>query len=246
MSLVERIYLELREGIVDGRYSPGQKLKAEHIAAHYEVSGGTVREALNRLLSDDLAVVTKGRGFRVAPFSVEDLTDITQARLTVEVECVRDAVRHGDEDWEMSVVGAFHHLAKLKPQADGTMDTRELDRRNRRFHERLIAGCRSPTLIAFQHQLFTRHYRYRRVALRDDVIVEQARRDHQALLATVTQRQAAAAAKIIRRHILRTQEAAEALVRAFEAGSQSRKSRVRPAAGAPVVSRRAPDNTKDR
>jgi DNA-binding GntR family transcriptional regulator len=97
-------------------------------------------------------------------------------------------------------------------------------------------------LIAFQHQLFTRHYRYRRVALRDDVIVEQARRDHEALLAAVTQRQPAAAAKIIRRHILRTQEAAEALVRAFEAGSRSRKSRVRPAAGAKL----GRTNAKDR
>ncbi len=226
MGLVERIYLDLREGIADGRHPPDQKLKAEHIAAHYDVSGGTVREALHRLLADDLVVVTKGRGFRVAPFSVDDLNDITQSRLVVEVECVRDAVRYGDENWEMRVVGAYHHLSKLKPQGpDLKIDRRELDLRNRHFHDSLVSGCRSPTLIAFYRQLFTRHYRYRRIALQDDVIVRDAYHDHKALLTAATARDADAAANITRSHILRTQNAAIALVRAFKMQSESHKAR---------------------
>ncbi len=225
MSLTEQIYVDLRSAIAEGRYAPGQKLKAEHIAKQLDVSGGTVREALNRLLSDGLVEVADRRGFTVAPFSVDDLRDITRARLLIEVECVRDAVAHGDDRWEASVVAAYHHLEMLARQRGGTDDWHELELRNRAFHAALVSGCQSPSLIGFHHQLFTRHYRYRRYALQDRGIVSGARKDHAALLRAVTERNVETATEIIRAHILRTQESSEALVAAFVSeSSMTRKS----------------------
>lgn len=228
MSRIQQIYLDLRSAIAEGRYAPGQKLKAEHIAEQLDVSGGTVREALNRLLSDGLVEVADRRGFTVTPFSVADLRDITRARLLIEVECVRDAVANGDDRWEASVVAAYHHLDMLARQRGGADDWHELEIRNRAFHTALVSGCGSPTLVGFYHQLFTRHYRYRRYALQNRGIVAGARKDHTALLRAVTERDVEAATDIIKGHILRTQDSSEALIAAFadEAARKGMKSQV--------------------
>ncbi len=217
MTLIETVYEAVREAIVMGRYTPESRLKAEHIKDEYGVSGTIVREALNRLISDGLVVASDRRGFSVAPFSAEDLADITEARLVVEVAAVRQSVLHGDDRWEMALVGAHHGLDKQEQAVDPTNETslRALETANRAFHDQLCAACPSPTLVQFYGQLFTRHYRYRRVALREQAILTDARNDHRALLDAALARDVDKAAEIIRAHIVRTRTFSDRLVEAF-------------------------------
>ncbi len=65
-TLVEAAYRSLRRNIIEGRLSPGEKLRIEHIKNDYGVGGATLREALSLLTSDALVVSQGQRGFRVA------------------------------------------------------------------------------------------------------------------------------------------------------------------------------------
>ncbi|MFC3053565.1 GntR family transcriptional regulator [Kordiimonas pumila] len=218
MTLTSKIYDDLSEAILAGQFRPDEKLKAEHIKARFGVSAATVREALNRLLADGLVLVHDRRGFTVAPFSPSDLADIIRSRLLIEVECVADSIKHGDDTWEMNLVAAYHRLGKAEAKADlGDDDSlKAQESANRHFHDCLVSACQSPTLLGFYRNLFARHYRYRRFALRNKIIVSQAAVDHKNLLEAALERDIDKARSIINDHIMRTQVHAEALLEDFE------------------------------
>ncbi|OYV01047.1 MAG: transcriptional regulator, partial [Burkholderiales bacterium PBB5] len=44
-TLIERAYAQLRDDIIEGRLAPDEKLRVEHLKAHYQVGAGTLREA---------------------------------------------------------------------------------------------------------------------------------------------------------------------------------------------------------
>jgi len=142
-TLVESAYRALRRDIIEGRLAPGEKLRVEHLKDNYGVGAGTLREALSLLISDALVVSQGQRGFRVAPVSLEDFEDITQTRVMLECDALRQSIAMGDDAWEASLLAAFHRLAKAEEKRIGSEDREEWEERNRIFHEVLIAACPS-------------------------------------------------------------------------------------------------------
>jgi len=98
-TLIEGAHAQLRDDIIEGLLAPGEKLRVEHLKTHYQVGAGTLREAVTRLVSDALVVAEGQRGFRVAPMTLEDFLDLTQLRLRIELEALRQTIRHGDAAW---------------------------------------------------------------------------------------------------------------------------------------------------
>jgi len=109
-TLIEATYRQLRRDIIEGRLAPGEKLRVEHLKSCYDVSSGTLREALALLISDSLVVAQGQRGFRVAPMSLDDLEDLTRMRILLECEALRESMAQGTDDWEADIVSAFHKL----------------------------------------------------------------------------------------------------------------------------------------
>lgn len=91
-SLADEIADRLREAILQGRFSPGERLREERLAAVLEVSRGPVREALTVLARENLVVVRRNRGTIVAHLTGRDLDEVYSLRLAVEQLAVRWAV----------------------------------------------------------------------------------------------------------------------------------------------------------
>ena len=111
---VEATYRKLHRDIIDGVYEPGTKLRIDHLKSGLQVSGSTIREALTKLISDQLVSVEQQKGFRVSPTSLQDLTDLTYARTILECAAIRNSILHGDEEWEAQLVGIFHRLSRVE------------------------------------------------------------------------------------------------------------------------------------
>ncbi len=77
-------YNSIREGISAGQVKPGEWLRQDDLAQKLGVSQATVREALNRLVSEGLAVHVPHRGIKAVTISVEDLRDIYDMRAVLE------------------------------------------------------------------------------------------------------------------------------------------------------------------
>src|SRR5271165_293869 len=113
-TLIETAYASLRGEILSGALEPGAKLRTEELRARYNISGSTMREALTRLLGEALVTSEGQRGFRVAPASLEDFSDLTEVRKLIETEALRQAIARGDEAWESQIVATFYRLSKVE------------------------------------------------------------------------------------------------------------------------------------
>jgi DNA-binding GntR family transcriptional regulator len=80
----EQVYDVLHESILAGRFSAGEWLRQEDIAARLGVSMTPVREALDLLVSSGLAERVPYRGVRIRNPSVPDILDSYCMRLLLE------------------------------------------------------------------------------------------------------------------------------------------------------------------
>jgi len=166
ISLVERVYVQLRRDIIEGKYPPGSKLRIEQLKKEYGIGGGTCREALT-LLQSDWLVTLFGHGFRVTDVSYEDFVDITNTRLLLEVEALRQSIMVGDEQWEADVVAAFHRLSRADEalSSSNSEAVSNWEQRHKSFHASLISACPSRWTKQFASILYNQAERYRRLML---------------------------------------------------------------------------------
>lgn len=212
-TLVEFVYQRTREDILSGRLQPGAKLKVEALKANYAVGASTMREALSLLVADALVVAEGQRGFRVAPTSVEDLTDVINLRKTLETQALRDSIASGNDQWEAAIVAAFHRLSLTEERIFGqnAQPVQELleewEERNKVFHDTLLDGCQSKWLRHFRNILYQQSERYRRIAFMAHPGPRDVRQEHREIMSATLARDADLACRLTEQHLDRTLEA---------------------------------------
>lgn len=210
-TLVEKAHIALRKNIISGHHRPGEKLRVEHLKQHYGVSSGTLREALTMLTADKLVVVEGQRGFRVVPVSAKDLIDLSRIRILLEKEAIRQAIQHGDEEWEAGVVSSFHILGRAtKAFVDNPKDEKlltEWEKRHRTFHLSLVAGAPSQWTRYFLNTAYQQYQRYRHMFL---AVAEEfckgrdPQAEHAAIVDAALARDGEKAANLIEEHLTRS------------------------------------------
>lgn len=96
-SLRELIAGDLRRRILAKEIQPGERLDIAGIAARFDVSPGSVREAALALETDGLVVVNPRRGITVRVVTAGDLLEIYQVREVIDVAAARLVARSGDD-----------------------------------------------------------------------------------------------------------------------------------------------------
>ncbi|WP_051581415.1 GntR family transcriptional regulator [Pseudonocardia acaciae] len=81
----------VRDGIMQGRYAPGQRLPESDLVSSCRASRGAVRNALAQLENEGIVVREPNRGARVRPISLEEAVEITETRAVVEGLCAAKA-----------------------------------------------------------------------------------------------------------------------------------------------------------
>ncbi|MDB5686049.1 MAG: hypothetical protein JWR77_638 [Rhizorhabdus sp.] len=157
------VYEALRQDILAGRLGPGKKLKVQDLAATLGVSPGAVREALSRLVPEQLVVSRDQRGFTVAPLSIGDLEDLTELRCEIEAIAVRRSIARADVDWEAGLIAAEHRLRGMPPSRPGTEPALNplWVTHHAAFHTALIGACGNRRLLALHARLYEQSERYR-------------------------------------------------------------------------------------
>jgi len=218
-TLASRIEQRLRHDIVTGVLPPGMKLRSEELSARYGAGATPVREALNRLASDGLAVQSDKRGFRVPEVSAEELGDLTLTRCWVQELALKDSIAHGDAAWEEALVLAFHRLSRAAPSgpAGANMPGPQWEPLHRAFHVALISRCRSQRLRDYTDVLFDQADRYRHLGAEIDPSRDLLG-EHRALMDAALARDIPLAIERSNRHIQETTDAVLAHLRRAAAG----------------------------
>ncbi|MGE4431178.1 MAG: GntR family transcriptional regulator [Sphingobium sp.] len=199
-------YEIIRQDIIAGMHPPGKKLKIQDLADELKVAPSAVREALSRLVPEQLVISRDQRGFVVAPLSIDDLVDLTDLRCEVEAIALRRSVANGDIDWEVRLISAAHRLRAMpSPQPARNPHTADWLSKHAEYHAALVSACGSRRLLALHAQLYEQSERYRILS----AFIETKRDvtdEHQQLVDLALARDADGLVAMMTQHIRRTTE----------------------------------------
>jgi DNA-binding GntR family transcriptional regulator len=200
----ERVYELMRADILTGRLPPGSRLRYADLCEHYQTSTGVLREAMLRLSEQDLVKGEPQQGFQVVELSVEDLGDLTDARVVLETLVLRSAIADGDVEWESRIVASHHRLSRT-PQRDAADPDRLSDEwvsQHADFHQTLLDGCRNRRLKETASSLRAAAELYRRWSLPlGNAADRNVGDEHDELLAAALARDADRAVESLTKHI---------------------------------------------
>ena len=133
-SRADAVFEALRRAVLEGKLVPGEPLRQEALANEFGVSQITVRDALNRLITEGLAMREPYKGVRVIELSATELEEAYSMRAMLEGWAAeRAATRITAEE--------LAGLRRLFPDTFVTADPASIDRArqaNRAFHEVII------------------------------------------------------------------------------------------------------------
>ncbi len=137
-STVELLADALRERIITGRYTPGERLVESKIGTELGVSRNSLREAFRLLIHERLLEYKINRGVFVRKPTVADVVDVYQVRKLVEGNAVRAlAGRPAQADAMRAAVTAGDTAMKKK-------DWKALGTANMLFHQAVGSLAASP------------------------------------------------------------------------------------------------------
>jgi len=208
-----KAYEELRSMLAEGRLEPGTQLVNRKLADEIGMSMTPVREAVTRLASEGLVEHVPGAGAFVRRISRQELAELYDVRLALEPVAAACAAEHATaaEITEMREVIAesFRIVRGIAASRARHADARRMAawlERDRRFHEIVFRASRNRWLskIATDMKLLAFGFSpQRRLPQLLTVSAAVATwRSHRRLLRALARRNAAAAERIVREHIL--------------------------------------------
>ncbi|AVO53274.1 GntR family transcriptional regulator [Ectopseudomonas mendocina] len=142
-NLQEQLYQRIREGLLAGRFQPGQALKIRDLAAQWGTSPMPVRAALQRLVAEGALEGEQQRSVRVPSMTRERYENIFQVRLALEGLAVELATpRLGSDDLAL--------LRDCVRRMDVAIEQRQVQdylNANSQFHLHLYGACGNPVLL---------------------------------------------------------------------------------------------------
>lgn len=106
ITIIDQIVDHIRNAIFSGKFIPGAKLKEKEISEWLGVSRMPVREAFRILEAQGLIEIEPNKGAKVSQISLQDLDEIYEARVLLEVYCLRKFVSLIN-DKDLSVMNAI-------------------------------------------------------------------------------------------------------------------------------------------
>ena len=177
-SATQRVYLRLRDAVLNGSLKPGDRLKVDALKATLDAGATPVREALSLLVSDQLVERIDQRGFRVASASHEQFQEVLKLRCQLEILALRDSLIKGDKAWEEALL-----LTHFRMERHDKSDWEAFEDLHRTFHMTLLKACGSPILLRMCEQLYDLNVRYRHLAGQNEAYTARdVTAEHRAIL----------------------------------------------------------------
>ena len=204
--LRRQVLEELRQSIIAGRLSPGERLVERELISMMGVSRTVIREALRQLESEGLVTIIPNKGPVVRTLTLEEAQDLYAIRAVLEGLAARLFVREASD-------AQIERLEKALDDVEKAYDLAKAEKMlvaKNSFYEVLFDGAKSPTLSTMLGMLHGRIWRWRAMGLTHPKRSLERGRESiinlRVLLHAIRARDAALAEKTIREEV---SEAAE-------------------------------------
>jgi DNA-binding GntR family transcriptional regulator len=137
-SLGEDVAERLREAILHGELSPGQRLREEELSIRLQVSRGPVRDAFILLEREGLVRSSRNKGVSVVELTRNDLQEIFTLRSALEPLAISLAIQRGDAS-DLADMDAS--LAEMASAFSRRITERDAARLDVQFHDTIYQAA---------------------------------------------------------------------------------------------------------
>jgi DNA-binding GntR family transcriptional regulator len=192
------VYRHVTRLIFNGRLLPGERILEDEIATTLQVSKTPVREALIKLAGDHL-IESRGRmGTYVTKIPDGEIIALYEARLVVEPPLAKWAAERADD----KQIEILERSLALQRTAFRNADNENFLEQDRCFHEQVACMANNPIMLQVRRSISNK------VALMQAISFlsrqnnsSTAVREHEEIVLAISQRDGAAASKMMHIHI---------------------------------------------
>jgi DNA-binding GntR family transcriptional regulator len=197
LSASRRVYLCLRQRIVEMSMLPGERIVERDIAEEFGTSRTPVHEAVQRLADEGLIEVMPRSGTFVARIPLDALEEANLVRHALETAVIEKAAERAGPE------GAAQLAAILAEQeaAIAANDPRGFHRTDEMFHAALTELSGYPGVWPIILQAKTQMDRYRQLTLPLEGRMAGVLQEHRAVVAAIEARDPAGAVAAMREHL---------------------------------------------
>lgn len=204
--LVDDVYEQLRDGILSGELRPGTRLRVAALAEKLGVSRSPIREAVQRLTQERLALEEPRRGAVVASISKEELVRLYELREVLEGLAARLATERRTPE----LIAALQATLAQQEAAIAVPDIAAFREADMLFHQQIRDAADNPELKRWLEEIRSKV----RIAMFTRVSIgrEQALADHRTLFKAIESGDAQASEQAARAHIVHLRETLQAAI----------------------------------
>lgn len=196
-SLRGKVFTQLENDILNGKYKPGDSLIETRLSDELGVSRTPIREAIRQLELEGLVQSIPNKGAIVKGISAQDIEDIYTIRMMIEGLAARWAAEKitPEELEELTETVEFEEFYTQKN------DTSHLLKVDSKFHEIIFRASKSKPLM---HTLSTFHHyvqRARNASFETPGRAQKALQEHKAILQAIMERDAEKAERLTTEHV---------------------------------------------
>jgi DNA-binding GntR family transcriptional regulator len=203
----------IRDGILEGRLRPGERLKEDMLAKELDVSRTPVREAIAMLQAEGLLEAHQHRGAEVRSYTPAELEEIYDLRSILEGYGARRAATRITERDLARLRASVERMEKLQPK-----DLEHLVQQNGIFHDTILQAADSQRLVTMVTQTRALPLIYQSYAWYTPAQLSLSLEYHRRVLSALERHDAEQAEYDMRHHLF---NAREALTTAYAEAAES-------------------------
>lgn len=197
LPLRDVVFNTLRNAILTGELSPGERLMEIKLADKLGVSRTPIREAIRKLELEGLVVNTPRKGAEVANISPEDLRDVLEVRRSLEVLAINLAC---DKMTDKTLALLYENIEEFKRSinTEAASDIASIDVS---FHDIIYKATGNNRLIQILNNIGEQMYRYRFEYIKNKTAWNRLVEEHMNIYEAIKNRDKDLAIKSILLHI---------------------------------------------
>jgi DNA-binding GntR family transcriptional regulator len=205
---VDYVLEQLRSGIMQGRYAPGQRLIEADLTRELGISRGPLREAFRRLSAEGLLEIVPHRGALVRRLTLREMKELFQIRVGLETLAAQLAAEAmGDPQVRARFEREIEPIWDETPRIAGPGYIDE----NHRFHDAVTQASGNEQLIRLTRQLRLAALMYQLAnTLKPDNIAASVA-EHRLIAQAILNGDGTSAQQHVRSHLARALHVAETM-----------------------------------
>jgi len=198
----QNIYIKLRNMILNFEMQPNFRLTETELASYFKVSRTPIREALQRLETEELITIRPKQGCFVRTMDLDEFTDYYQVRVSLEILSLETACTNMPDDALLKLCDVWEQDLLT----DNETKAERIAILDESFHLSLAEGGGNRALVKLLSDINNRIRIVRRLDFTDQDRIRKTYEEHYRILQNLLNRDLQAAKNEMMRHIKKSEE----------------------------------------